>query len=127
MSATDPVLSGAAWRKFCADLADVGDMILDPGNPSSPIDRAEGYRYLTRLLRMGLEQQIEALPLVVSRQPQYLGLARKPGREVLAQAFAEELRRFKQEPAYAAIMDHYTHDPENLANAVEQQESSTAR
>lgn len=76
---------------------------------------------------MGLEQQIEALPLVVSRQPQYLGLARKPGREALAQAFAEELRRFKQEPAYGAIMDHYTHDPEAVANAVEQQESSTAR
>ena len=63
MSAADPVLSGAAWRKFCADLADVGEMILDPGNPSSPIDRAEGYRYLTRLLRMGLEQQIEARDL----------------------------------------------------------------
>lgn len=60
MTGTDPVLSGAAWRKFCADLADVGDLILDPTNPSSPVDRAEGYRYLTRLLRMGLEQQIEA-------------------------------------------------------------------
>lgn len=56
----NPVLTGEAWRKFCADLADIGDMILDPGNPATPIDRAEGYRYLTRLLRMGLEQQIEA-------------------------------------------------------------------
>nr|WP_314478943.1 transporter substrate-binding domain-containing protein [uncultured Pseudomonas sp.] len=87
-------------------------------------DRRVGH-HLIRL--MGLEQQIEALPLVVSRQPQYLGLARKPGREALAQAFAEELRRFKQEPAYAAILEHYAHDPEHIANAVEQQESSTAR
>lgn len=60
MSAPDAVLSGEAWRRFCADLAAVGEMILDPENPASPIDRAEGYRYLTRLLRMGLEQQIEA-------------------------------------------------------------------
>ncbi|QZP07048.1 hypothetical protein [Caenibius sp. WL] len=56
----DPVLNGQAWRDFCAELANVGDMILDPGNPSNPIDRAEGFRYLTRLLRLGLEQQIEA-------------------------------------------------------------------
>lgn len=60
MTTPNPVLDGTAWRKFCADLADVGDLILDPESPSSPIDRAEGYRYLTRLLRMGLEQQIEA-------------------------------------------------------------------
>ena len=56
----DPVLNGEAWRNFCAELADIGDMVLDPGNPANPIDRAEGYRYLTRLLRLGLEQQIEA-------------------------------------------------------------------
>ena len=55
----DPVLNGQAWRDFCAELANVGDMILDPGNPSNPIDRAEGFRYLTRLLRLGLEQQID--------------------------------------------------------------------
>lgn len=56
----DPVLSGEAWRNFCAELASLGDMILDPANPSNPVDRAEGYRYLTRLLRLGLEQHVEA-------------------------------------------------------------------
>lgn len=53
--------------------------------------------------QLGLEQVIEELPLLVSRQPQYLGLARKPGSEALAQRFAAELRRFKQEPAYAQL------------------------
>lgn len=56
----DPVMTGEAWRNFCAELASLGDLILDPSNPASPIDRAEGYRYLTRLLRLGLEQHIEA-------------------------------------------------------------------
>ncbi len=87
-------------------------------------DRRVGH-YLLR--HLGLQQQVEELPLVISRQAQYLGLARKPGREVLAQAFAVELRRFKQEPAYAAISSRYTGDIGNILNAVEQQESSTAR
>jgi len=87
-------------------------------------DRLVG-RYLRR--QLGLEQQVEELPLVISRQPQYLGLARKPGREQLAQAFTEELRRFKQEPAFEAIIEHYIGDAGVLLGAVEQQESSTLR
>ena len=87
-------------------------------------DRLVG-RYLRR--QLGLEQQVEELPLVVSRQTQYLGLARKPGHEELAQAFSEELRRFKQEPAFDAIIEHYIGDTGDLAGAVEQQESSTRR
>ncbi|MRF42273.1 transporter substrate-binding domain-containing protein [Escherichia coli] len=87
-------------------------------------DRRVGH-YLLR--HLGLQQQVKELPLVINRQAQYLGLARKPGREALAQAFAAELRRFKQEPAYAAISNRYTGDIGNILNAVEQQESSTAR
>jgi len=56
----DDVMSGQAWRDFCAKLADIGDLVLDPDNPSGPVDRAEGFRYLTRLLRLGLEQNLEA-------------------------------------------------------------------
>lgn len=87
-------------------------------------DRKVGH-YLLR--HLGLQGQIEELPLVISLQAQYLGLVRKPGREALAVAFAEELRRFKQEPAFAAINNRYTGDIGNILNAVEQQESSTAR
>ncbi|WP_060480732.1 ABC transporter substrate-binding protein [Pseudomonas sp. NBRC 111119] len=87
-------------------------------------DRKVG-QYLIQ--HMGLQQQVEPLPLVISRKAQFLGLVRKPGREALAQAFTEELRRFKQEPAYAAIIERYINDPKNILDAVEQQESSTAR
>ncbi|WP_449430851.1 substrate-binding periplasmic protein [Pseudomonas putida] len=87
-------------------------------------DRNVG-RYLRQQLR--LEQQVEELPLLISRQAQYLGLARKPGREALAQAFAKELQRFKQEPAYAAINRRYMGTIGNIPHAVEQQESGTTR
>lgn len=82
-----------------------------------------------RLLRrqLGLEGQVQELPLVISRHPQYLGLANKPGRERLAQAFADELRRFKQDPAYAAINARYDSDLGNIPDAVEQHEHSRAR
>lgn len=56
----DSIINGEAWREFCAELATLGDLILAPGNPAAPLDRAEGYRYLTRLLRLGLEQHVEA-------------------------------------------------------------------
>lgn len=87
-------------------------------------DRRVGHYLLQHL---GLQQQVEVMPLVISHQAQYLGLVRKPGRELLALAFAEELRRFKQEPAYAVISKRYSGDIGNIPNAVEQQESSTAR
>lgn len=84
-------------------------------------DRRVG-RFLRR--QMALEQRVEELSLVINQQPQFLALARKPGREALAAAFSEELQRFRQEPAYAAIQARYdngTHFPVT----VEQQESST--
>lgn len=50
----------AAWRDFCAKLADAGDIILAPDVPDDPVVRAEGFRYLSRLVRLGLEQYVEA-------------------------------------------------------------------
>ncbi|MHC6227763.1 substrate-binding periplasmic protein [Pseudomonas sp. X10] len=85
-------------------------------------DRRVG-RYLRQ--RLGLEEAVDELPLVISRQPQYLGLRRKPGREELARRFSIELRRFKQEPAYAALVARYVGDEPNFPYAVEQQERST--
>jgi hypothetical protein len=40
------VMTGEAWRQFCARLAAVGDQLLEPGFPASPQDRAEGFRHL---------------------------------------------------------------------------------
>ncbi len=53
------VVSGKAWEDFCDALKDAGKQILRPEAPSTELDRAEGFRYLTRLLRLGLESKLE--------------------------------------------------------------------
>ncbi len=44
------ILDGSAWRDFCRALEKAGDTILRPSTPATAFDRAEGIRYLTRLL-----------------------------------------------------------------------------
>ena len=56
---TKRVVDGTAWREFCDLLADAGEVVLAEDNPDSPLDRAEGFRMLTRLLRGALESQLE--------------------------------------------------------------------
>jgi len=53
------VQSGAAWRGFCDALARAGDVVLRDASPADPLDRAEGFRYLTRLTRLALEKFVE--------------------------------------------------------------------
>src|ERR1700730_18144211 len=60
LAANRGVSSGQAWRDFCAELADAGDVIMRAEIPAPAIDRAEGLRYLSRLLRIGLLQNLEA-------------------------------------------------------------------
>ena len=45
------VVSGQAWTDFCRALEQAGEVILRDTAPSTPLDRAEGYRYMTRQLR----------------------------------------------------------------------------
>lgn len=85
-------------------------------------DRRVG-RYLSK--NLGLEQEVSELPLVVSRQSQYLAVRRNASMDGLMQRFAAELRRFKQEPAYAALNARYAGVTENFRTTVEQQERST--
>lgn len=59
MQAKDDVISGAAWDAFCDALKQAGRQILRPEAPATELDRAEGWRYLTRLLRIGLEMHLE--------------------------------------------------------------------
>lgn len=54
---SDPAI---AWRAFCAKLADAGEIILAPDVPDDPLTRAEGFRYLSRLSKLALEQYVEA-------------------------------------------------------------------
>jgi hypothetical protein len=57
--ATRRVVSGEAWDQFCDLLKAAGHNILDARNPSDPQTRTEGFRYLTRLTRAGLEAFVE--------------------------------------------------------------------
>lgn len=53
------IVSGKAWDEFCDTLKAAGASLTFPGAPTDPFNQAEGYRYLTRLLRAGLEAFIE--------------------------------------------------------------------
>jgi len=48
------VLSAQAWTEFCDLLKQAGDVVLRDDLATSAFDRAEGIRYLSRLLRAGL-------------------------------------------------------------------------
>lgn len=48
-----------SWNEFCDTLKRAGQQILRPEAPHDELSRAEGYRYLTRLLRIGLEMHLE--------------------------------------------------------------------
>lgn len=53
------VLSGKSWEDFCDTLKEAGKQILRPEAPATVLDRAEGWRYLSRLVRLGLENKLE--------------------------------------------------------------------
>jgi hypothetical protein len=56
--AVQRVVDGRAWEEFCDALKAAGAVVL--AGPDDPLDRAEGWRYLSRLLRAGLETFVEA-------------------------------------------------------------------
>jgi hypothetical protein len=53
------ILSPDVWRDFCRRLETAGDIVTGAEAAANPLDRAEGYRYLTRLLRIALDMQLE--------------------------------------------------------------------
>ncbi|KYC28870.1 conserved protein of unknown function [Sterolibacterium denitrificans] len=57
--ALDSVLSGATWEAFCDTLKRAGQQILRPEAPDDAFNRAEGWRYLSRLIRIALEMHVE--------------------------------------------------------------------
>lgn len=56
----DALMSGRAWQDFCDRLKTAGIGILDEGFPDAPRDRAEGFRWLTRLVVFAARMEIEA-------------------------------------------------------------------
>lgn len=53
------IVSGDAWEEYCDTLKAAGASLKFPGTPQDPFDQAEGYRYLARLARAGLEGFLE--------------------------------------------------------------------
>jgi len=53
------IATNATWAKFCRDLEAAGQQVLSSDLQTSETERAEGLRYLTRLLRVGLDMHLE--------------------------------------------------------------------
>jgi len=47
------------WSKFCRNLEHAGNAVFADGLAGSELDEAEGVRYLSRLLRIGLDMHLE--------------------------------------------------------------------
>lgn len=71
-------------------------------------DRRVGQRLLQQLR---LQDQVDQYPRVIARESQYLAIRRNAGMDLLVQRFGAELRRFKREPAYAALVARYADKP----------------
>jgi hypothetical protein len=54
------ILEGRSWEEFCDRLKSAGEIILRDASPNDAFDRAEGFRYLSRLTRVALESYIES-------------------------------------------------------------------
>lgn len=55
----DRIVSGKAWNEFCDSLKAAGASLHFGNAPRDPFNQAEGYRYLTRLVRASLEAFLE--------------------------------------------------------------------
>jgi hypothetical protein len=53
------LVDGTSWAEFCDTLKSAGQVIVADGSPDDLLDRAEGFRYLSRLTRAALETFIE--------------------------------------------------------------------
>lgn len=53
------VRTGEVWEQFCDSLKRAGQQVMRPETPDDAFNRAEGFRYLTRLLRTALEGHLE--------------------------------------------------------------------
>lgn len=56
-SKREAAVSGQAWADFCDTLKSAGDLIV--AHSETDLDRIEGFRYLSRLTRAGLDSFIE--------------------------------------------------------------------
>jgi hypothetical protein len=53
------ILDGRIWEDFCDRLKSAGALVRHPGAPKDVFNQALGYRFLTRILRAGLESSVD--------------------------------------------------------------------
>ena len=53
------IMDGSLWDDFCDQLKSAGALLSQEGPPGDLYTRAMGYRYLTRMLRAGLESAVD--------------------------------------------------------------------
>ena len=53
------VVDGTTWDQFCDALKEAGRIIQSEKAPQDPFNQADGYLYLARLLRGGLESFLD--------------------------------------------------------------------
>lgn len=58
-AARERLVSGRAWDDFCDTLKVAGRVIEQFGDDPSDVERAEWYRFLTRMIRNGFERMVE--------------------------------------------------------------------
>ena len=56
----DAVRLAHIWRQFCAQLAEAGEVLLRESAPATPLEQAEGLRYLSRLTRTALNMAVDS-------------------------------------------------------------------
>jgi hypothetical protein len=76
--AAELLAGGRAWDEFCDTLKTAGRIVLEH-SPDHELDRAEGFRYLTRLLRMGFKLCLEHADPAAPRLIQYMDATQKFG------------------------------------------------
>ena len=55
----EDLIRGDAWRAFAQRIGSAGERIIDDQVPDTPVDRADGYRYLATIVRNALSAVIE--------------------------------------------------------------------
>jgi hypothetical protein len=58
-SAARRIRDGSIWDEFCDTLKRAGEVVRRERSPQDLLDQAEGYRYLSRLVRLALEKFVE--------------------------------------------------------------------
>lgn len=56
----DRIVSGRLWEEYCDALKRAGQLLLRPEVPHDAFNQAEGLRYLSRMVRAGLEAMVES-------------------------------------------------------------------